>query len=323
MARGEGESKVEEWTKAFRHEQTKMILPPEIAGFPVLARTDYQEKYEVPGHFSFRYENDTAKIDFYFSPPEGAAPGPGDDPLSQHIACLNAAQGAVRMAADMGYYTDVEIPEEASVSSFGGDQDLHMVQNILSLRAARGDGPHPLMESGIAIVIYGDWQFKVRWTFPLDGGEEDKTRRHEAVQEYLSSLRTLIAETALRPDVFQAVETLRKTPYDKDAMATVMAFAEASEEIAITIDAKYVPLSDVEGEKEFTSALLTAFVAGNMMEQYDKLEFESQDLAGSRFLLQTYETLRKDDNCPSVPKLERWIEAEKKGKLAELIESGN
>ena len=114
-----------------------------------------------------------------------------------------------------------------------------------------------------------------------------------------------MAETDLRPTVMTAIRDLKRDPTDKDAMALIVGFAEASELVHITIQSEFMPFLGKDDFKGDTN-LLAGFVAGNMQAQFKELDFQNHFFEGVHKMLQIYKALRTKGAVDHEPNLEKW-----------------
>ncbi len=122
--------------------------------------------------------------------------------------------------------------------------------------------------------------------------------------------------------VLKAVNLFKSDPMGKDAdgaLSVITNFAENSDQVTIEISEKYFPWKFGSLGKEFDAKFLGAFIAGNLECQLEKKIKKSCPIEGIHLVLETYQALRNAKKIKAHQKIEKWIELDKKGELANEV----
>ena len=129
----------------------------------------------------------------------------------------------------------------------------------------------------------------------------------------------------LKPEtVLNAISILEIDPTGKKAaaaMAVVMNFTEASENVLVILNSGYFPWLDRKAKPDLADGqLLAAFVAGNVRPQLQKQVNKDHAAEGLDFMLRTYAKLRAKKLVKKIPECEKWSKLDMAGLRKLVIE---
>lgn len=128
-----------------------------------------------------------------------------------------------------------------------------------------------------------------------------------AAQEYDRSRMPTQAE------VLADIELLRTNPVGNAAKAAadrIMVFGHLSDDVFVSLKARYTPWMRGTLPELIEDKLIAAFVGGNMEYQLNHGVTEDRPYEGTLTLLQVYEGMRAADACPEINRLElyrQWL----------------
>jgi len=126
--------------------------------------------------------------------------------------------------------------------------------------------------------------------------------------------------------VTESIITLQNDPLSPEGVAAaglILAYSEVAEEIEVDIFRPALPWlgTDPDGFPPYTEVLLAAYLAGDIQAQLAAGQKGAQVLPAVRMLLKVYQKIRAEDSDFQLPVMETMLDAERKGTLAQLIES--
>jgi hypothetical protein len=126
-----------------------------------------------------------------------------------------------------------------------------------------------------------------------------------------------------QPDIsadsfFAALKIFRNDPNGKNAnaaLSNMAKFAEQSSEVLVEIDKKYFPYESAAISSKAQIKFLGAYIAGNVEYQLIYGVKENRPLEGVRFMLETYEILRRKNAVVRIEGFEKWKKLIRKNQL--------
>ncbi|MFK5923364.1 MAG: hypothetical protein QM496_14395 [Verrucomicrobiota bacterium] len=286
-----------EQNKAFHHKQTDVILPREIADFKIREISRYGNSDFAGDDISLRFIDDHTKIDVYFY--LGGDKQLEDD--KNHQAIINEIGETLsvitQLAAKGKTYSEVKTSDSAQIYNYA--DDLTMIRSVMSYRQVNpktGKFDQDKLESSVAITIYANYLIKIRHSFSIPADKKQLEQQRKKRQEFRLALCQLIADTEIRPEIKNALKSFQEKPQEDDSISAIIAYAEASELVKISLNAAYLPFLVNENFKAGHS-LVAAYMAGNIEAQLTNLDFESHDLEGLEQMFRTYQLLKKIEYC--------------------------
>jgi len=192
------------------------------------------------------------------------------------------------------------------VTDYGDDLTMmQLIMRYLEVDRDTGKFDSPKLESCVAVTIYSNHFVKVRHSFPMPINKRFLEEYREKRDDFLSTIRGLILDTKVRPDLVKALKKFKESPEDADANSVIMAYAEASKLVHITIRSELLPFLGNEKSKG-NSSLLIGFIAGKVEAQLKNMNFTNHDLEGVQQMLETYRTLKITNAVKIEPTLDKW-----------------
>lgn len=127
-----------------------------------------------------------------------------------------------------------------------------------------------------------------------------------------------------KEDVLKIISEFRKDPHgamEKGRGALILAFAEQSKEVQISINGNVLSWSKDDIDPAIGSVLLTAYIAGEIQAQLSAHLAKDDPMAGALQVIDTYQQMKKADSKLRVPSVEQWITLQAQGKLRAALET--
>ena len=121
--------------------------------------------------------------------------------------------------------------------------------------------------------------------------------------------------------VVKAINRFFDNPLSEEAdgySSIIVNFADASEDIKISIGADVLPWLADEGKSDMWLKVMTAYIGGNVAKQIELGEAKDSRGAGLRAQLKMYLKLRETESLPKQATLERWSKMDVERILAEI-----
>ena len=100
----------------------------------------------------------------------------------------------------------------------------------------------------------------------------------------------------------------------------ILKYGQESPDHEITLEDKFLPWLKAEPNPKCGPLLSTAFVAGDLQEQFRKKTGKSEPYAGVLAMIAVYEKLKADAGIEPVKEMEEMIELKKQDKLKAQLE---
>ena len=130
-------------------------------------------------------------------------------------------------------------------------------------------------------------------------------------------------DTPTREEALKAIADFAQSPASKEgkaAAATIVTFAEDSEDVLVRISPAALPWVGEGKNYKFGPILLAAYVAGNVESQLNSGKKGNDSYAGIQQVMKTYAQLKKTDKTLSIPEIQKFIDLEAKGELKKYLE---
>ena len=121
--------------------------------------------------------------------------------------------------------------------------------------------------------------------------------------------------------VVKAINRFFDKPLSEEAdgySSIIVNFADASEDITISIGTDVLPWLEDEGRSDMWLKVMAAYIGGNVAKQIELGEAKDSRGAGLKAQLKMYLKLRETENLPKQATLERWSEMDIEKILAEI-----
>lgn len=127
----------------------------------------------------------------------------------------------------------------------------------------------------------------------------------------------------ITPEItLKAIQLYKNDPTTDDALGALSIatnFAEQSEQVFVTIDAKFLPFKLGNIDKDVEARMIGAFVAGNIEYQLMHKIRQDSPLEGILLELYTYKKLKEKGLFPENDNFEKWLQWEKEGELRQRL----
>ncbi len=301
---------------AYRDRKIDVSFPKEIAG---MSFRNLEEYDDPKAGYSLRYSVREIKADIYVY--DHGIPNIPNGYSSKIVKSEAASISRIlKTMEERGYYKNLRHLGKGIVPKQG---QIRFVWNKFEFFQVSQDGvPETKKRTSIAFVTGFAGKFiKIRLTYMKNDAKTGKKVSGQFIKKLVQIL-TKANNTLENNKVLVAIKTFKKNPLDDEgdiAMKNIVDFAESSEDITVTIDAKYCPWIN-EGENKNDHILLAAFIAGNIESQLEKSEQNNCTYDGILQEISTYKYLRKKKAIEQIKSLENWIKLQQSGSLKKYIE---
>lgn len=116
-----------------------------------------------------------------------------------------------------------------------------------------------------------------------------------------------------KAEVLADIELLRSNPAGSAAKAAadrIMVFGHLSDDVFVSLKARYTPWVRGNLPELIEDKLIAAFVGGNIEYQLNHSVTEDRPYEGTLTMLKAYESMRAADSCPEIRRLElyrQWL----------------
>ena len=128
-----------------------------------------------------------------------------------------------------------------------------------------------------------------------------------------------------RDTVRKAIIIFRRTPANQQGSMVrpiILRFARESPDVEVVVSPKVMPwIGDSKAHVQARAVLLTAYVAGNVRSQLDQRKTKDDPMAGTEQVIDTYRQLQLTEPRLRIMEVEKLIELQRHGKLAQHLES--
>lgn len=283
------------------HAKTGLRFPLKLAGMVCEGGVDYVKEAELGQ--SLRYVNPELRVraDVYVFP--CSAPIKTPEEVREAVrAEAGRVLGGIRLMEKRGRYTDIHenraTYEQVDVYPKGSAKAGWLefsVNATIHEDSAAGESEQKIF-SYTGITIHSGYLVKVRCTVPAESNKE----LDEQVSEFVSQVRFCVfIEPGLRAEMKENISTYHAEPLSEKghrAAAGLMAYAEKSPMVSVTVSAKMVSLGEglesvlPDAKAEFTRAFFAGAVGECLREPLSKkLDVEQ---AGAQEMVRLYQRLK-------------------------------